>query len=75
MKAATPVPANRKMIGQWRVMVDQSRFSGEKAGPMISSDAMVQRQKARAMGGISVRTARPKIKFPDQNTMASVKSR
>ena len=56
-------------------MVDQSRFKAEKAGPQTSREAMAQRQKARAMGGISALTARARMKFPAQNNTARVSNR
>jgi hypothetical protein len=39
---------------------------------MISNEAIAQRQKARATGGMSLWKARPRMKFPAQNRTANV---
>jgi hypothetical protein len=75
LKEATPRIESRINSGQWPFTTGKSVFKWGQAKKNTNNEAQVQRQKARAMGGMLARTARPTIKLPDQKNTAKVSRR
>jgi hypothetical protein len=74
-KMVTEKMARSVMIFQWLRIKTHSLLSGFTAKGRIIINAMAQRQKDMAIGGITSWTPLPRTKFPDQKRTVNVRSR